>query len=103
MRDGIVTIRIGKGRADYREIDYPKLWKDRQPDKSCTLCNKEFKIGDKVLMVITNGAFPNTVIHQSCVDHDLILTTHAISKSYDEFAKYIREHKGWKQVMNNEM
>ena len=101
MREEIVTIKIGKGRASYREMNYPKKWKDHQPDKSCPLCNQGFNIGDQVLIVITNNAFPNTVIHQSCIDHDLILTTHALSKSYDKFAEYIRKHKGWKQVINN--
>ena len=102
MSEAIQAIRIGKGYVNYRGINYPKMWKDHQPDKGCPLCNQGFNIGDQVLMVITNNAFPNTTIHKSCVDHDLILTTHALSKSYDTFAGFNRTHKGWSWVTDYE-
>ena len=87
-------IRIENGYVHYREITYPKKWKDERPD-GCPLCNQEFQIDDKVAMIITNNTFPNTIIHTACIDHDLLLTTHALLKSFKRFSEFIRSHRGW--------
>lgn len=87
-------IRIGKGYVHYMEITYPKVWKNDRPE-GCPLCNQEFQIGDHIAMVITNNTFPNTMIHTACIDHDLILTTHALLKSFEHFSKFIQTHRGW--------
>lgn len=88
-----LKIRRGKDLCWYRDIVYAKEWIKDRPNRVCPLCNKEFVVGDSVYMVLTNfSIFPNTVIHQSCVDTDLLITTHALMKSYDKFKKRCR---GW--------
>lgn len=65
-------------------------------ERFCPLCNKGFSPGDPVFMVLCNNKlFPNTLIHQSCMDTDLLITTHALMRSYSIFAKFMEEHKGW--------
>ena len=65
-------------------------------ERFCPICNKGFSLGDPVFMVLNNNMmFPNTTIHQSCVDTDLLITTHALMRSYNIFAKFMEEHKGW--------
>ena len=88
-------IRRGEGFCTYRSMNYPKKWEDDRPDNVCPLCNQQFTIGDLCYMVITYQLFPNTVIHQSCVDTDLLITTHNLIRSYDKFEKFISENKGW--------
>lgn len=88
-------IRIGKGYVHYADTNFYKKWKEDTPEQGCPLCNIEFEIGDPIFMVITTNSFPNTLIHKACVDHDLILTTHALLKLYEQHEQYIKTHKGW--------
>lgn len=98
--DSIQKIRTsegcGKGYVHYMKKAYPEEWRNQSPSEGCPLCNEVFEIGDPIFMVITNNTFPNTLIHQSCVDHDLIITTHKLYKSYNRFVRFQEEHKGWK-------
>lgn len=85
-----------KGYVHYSEKAYPKEWKNEDPSEGCPLCNKVFKIGDPIFMVMTVDTFPNTLIHQSCAKPDLIIVTHELHKSYKRFIEFQEKHKGWK-------
>lgn len=37
-------------------------------DYTCPVCEHVIKEGDEVYLVITNGAFPNRIIHRDCTD-----------------------------------
>lgn len=91
----VQMIRRGPGFCQYREMKYPKRWEDDRPGNTCPLCNKQFTVGDPCYMVLTHKLFPNTVIHTSCVDTDLLITTSALIKSHAKFVKFINENKGW--------
>lgn len=104
-----VGIKVGKGFASFREMEFTQRWKEsrEQYQKTvqeqhkygliCPLCNKEFLLGEIVYLIITNGLmeFPNIVIHKSCSHSDLQITCSKLMSSYEDYQIAIERHRAW--------
>lgn len=89
--DGILCFECDLGILDEQ---FFKIKKEEEKSLVCPFSGKEFKVGDEVIVLASNGKlFPNTMILKSefIGESDF----HSIAERYQEFKKFREKYRFW--------
>jgi len=75
------SIKIGEYMVRY------KFTNSVVKDKICPMCQEKIIIDDEIMMIVTNGCFPNKLVHERCVNGP-VRTIRNLNQDYQKALKY---------------